>query len=131
ATDHSCARRADGGVSCWGDNWHGQLGDGTDTERWTPTAVVGIDDAAEIAPGSSHSCARYAAGGVSCWGNNPVGQLGDGTTTDRWMPVKGACSKLTSPALFRPAARDRSAAGEPGGVLDLVVEAAQRRSVAE
>jgi alpha-tubulin suppressor-like RCC1 family protein len=27
---------------CWGNNFHGRLGDGTTTNRFTPVAVVGL-----------------------------------------------------------------------------------------
>ena len=36
---HTCAMHADGGVSCWGGNAFGQLGDGTFESRRTPAAV--------------------------------------------------------------------------------------------
>jgi len=36
---HTCAILDDGFVSCWGYNGNGQLGDGTTTERNTPTAI--------------------------------------------------------------------------------------------
>ena len=38
----ACARLASGGVSCGGDNWAGQLGDGTDRTRASPVPVVGL-----------------------------------------------------------------------------------------
>ncbi len=37
---HSCAIRIDGSLWCWGGNAWGQLGDGTATQRTSPTAVV-------------------------------------------------------------------------------------------
>jgi hypothetical protein len=40
--DHVCVVRASGGVSCWGDNGYGQLGDGTTTPRPRPVAVLGL-----------------------------------------------------------------------------------------
>lgn len=33
---HTCATFVDGGFSCWGANWAGQLGDGTTTSRPYP-----------------------------------------------------------------------------------------------
>jgi len=84
---HTCARRASGAVACWGNNYGGQLGDGTTTDRSTPAAVSGLTDAVELATGGFHTCARRASGAVACWGLNYSGQLGDGTTTDRSTPV--------------------------------------------
>jgi alpha-tubulin suppressor-like RCC1 family protein len=38
----TCALVTNGVVKCWGLNDHGQLGDGTSTNRTTPTVVVGF-----------------------------------------------------------------------------------------
>ena len=83
---HTCAILDDGTVSCWGSNYEGQLGDGTITDRLTPTqtASLGIGrTAVAISSGTYHTCAILDDGSVSCWGGNSFGQLGDGTTTDR------------------------------------------------
>ena len=68
-SNHSCARRSTGEVVCWGENYFGQLGDGTTTRRFTPEPVVGLDMAVEVAAGFAHSCARRATGEVLCWGD--------------------------------------------------------------
>ncbi len=39
---HSCAVMADGTAQCWGDNWAGQLGDNSTTERPVPVPVSDI-----------------------------------------------------------------------------------------
>ncbi len=85
---HSCARRADGTVACWGKNLNGQLGNGAMTEyELLPVAVVGLTDAVELAAAELHTCARRAAGTVVCWGDNSYGQLGNGTTQPSTTPV--------------------------------------------
>ena len=88
---HTCALLVGGGVSCWGDNNFGKLGDGTIKDRSKPTAVEGLPDASFVAAGGHHTCAILTGGSVSCWGFNAFGQLGDGTTEDRSSPtpVKG------------------------------------------
>lgn len=39
---HTCAMKSDSTVWCWGYNGYGQLGDGTSTDRYTPTQVSGF-----------------------------------------------------------------------------------------
>jgi alpha-tubulin suppressor-like RCC1 family protein len=65
---HTCARLADGTVSCWGSNGFRQLGDGTDRDSAVPVAVKGLDHVEEIGLGAHFSCARLADRTVSCWG---------------------------------------------------------------
>jgi alpha-tubulin suppressor-like RCC1 family protein len=39
---HSCAVSVRGYIKCWGYNYFGQLGDGTNTDRFTPVDVIGF-----------------------------------------------------------------------------------------
>lgn len=103
----TCARMIDGTAQCWGFNHNGQLGDGVDDHdtastdpvcnvppsvvgdcSHAPVVVSGIDDAVELATGSSHACVIRESGEIWCWGYNTTSQLGDGTRTTRYAPVR-------------------------------------------
>jgi hypothetical protein len=116
--EHTCAVSAGGGVLCWGDNTYGQLGDGTNTERRTPAAVVGLASGViAVTAGDHHSCALTSSGGVRCWGRDRWGQLGDGAPAiDHAVPVDvlGLASGVRSLA----AGGDQTCAiTDSGGVL--------------
>ena len=100
---HCCSAvgiRADGSLWAWGQNMHGQLGDGTRTAR--PSAVrLGTATWAYVStgggPGSDHAVAIRTDGSLWAWGWNDRGQLGDGTTTSRNAPVQiGAMTNWAS-----------------------------------
>ena len=86
--EHTCALTTTGGMYCWGGNSYGQLGDGSNSNRFAPVPVAGLDSGiAEIAAGFYHTCAIRTGGDVKCWGFNNEGQLGDGTLMTRLTPV--------------------------------------------
>jgi alpha-tubulin suppressor-like RCC1 family protein len=67
---------------CWGDNFAGALGDGTETDRTSPTAVLGGIMFSGVSPGpGQHTCGTNTLGRVYCWGHNARGQLGLGNNT--------------------------------------------------
>jgi alpha-tubulin suppressor-like RCC1 family protein len=92
---HTCAETSVGELRCWGDNYDGQLGDGTFVNRASPVVVCASGAGSgcpaftgfSVAPGAFGSegftCAAHSTNGspsVWCWGDNSVGQLGDGMT---------------------------------------------------
>jgi len=98
----TCALRTTGALFCWGQNAFGQVGDGTTTNRTTPTPVVGLDSGVrEYVIEDSHSCVITDTGALKCWGRNNFGALGDGTTTDRTVPTQviGLTSGVKSVAI--------------------------------
>jgi alpha-tubulin suppressor-like RCC1 family protein len=84
---HTCGRTTSGTAYCWGDNFFGQLGDGTNAERAMPVAVAGGLRFAVVSTGSFHTCGVTTSGAAYCWGDNQSAQLGDGTTERRATPV--------------------------------------------
>jgi alpha-tubulin suppressor-like RCC1 family protein len=80
---HACALSLDRQtVSCWGEGYYGQLGDGMSGSgyvRATPAPVVGLPaGVSTIAAGGGDSCAITDGGALWCWGANDQAQLGTG-----------------------------------------------------
>ena len=90
---HTCARTSAGAIYCWGLDWNGQVGNGTQSGAVTTPQLAIATGATELSAGSASTCA-VVNGAAKCWGWNNVGQLGNGTTTDSSTPV--AVSGLTS-----------------------------------
>ncbi|OGA38117.1 MAG: hypothetical protein A3G26_01175, partial [Betaproteobacteria bacterium RIFCSPLOWO2_12_FULL_65_110] len=83
---YTVALKTDGTLWAWGENYWGQLGDGTTTRRPTPVQIGSGYSAA--AAGNGHTLALKTDGTLWAWGWNGSGQLGDGTTTQHLTPVQ-------------------------------------------
>ncbi len=86
-----------GRVICWGDNYLGQVGDGTWTRRASPVEVrlPGNPRVVQVASSSDLDnytrCALTTVGEVYCWGANDNTQLGSFPA-----PCNAACISLSS-----------------------------------
>ena len=70
----------------WGNNGFGQLGDGTTTQRTSPTPFAELPNWNTVAAGDSSTCATGTDATLWCWGLNNAGQLGDGTQDGHKSP---------------------------------------------
>ena len=86
---HTCAILDNGSVMCWGENGHGQLGNGGTGDEHIPVWVdLGTDrTAVAITAGYRHTCAILDNGSVSCWGQGIFGQLGNGGSSQQTAPT--------------------------------------------
>jgi alpha-tubulin suppressor-like RCC1 family protein len=118
---HSCGITTAHELYCWGENFNGQVGDGTfgpTADVATPTRIGAPMRFSYVAAGSDfgvggnvpvpgggqaangHTCALTEGGQAWCWGWNGAGQLGNGTTVDSPVPVPVAGSlRFTSLSL--------------------------------
>jgi alpha-tubulin suppressor-like RCC1 family protein len=95
---HTCAlveHGTMGSLKCWGYNFYGQLGLGSNTNVGTVANSMGAylppiyfgaagpgTDVEQVVAGQNHTCARFADSTVKCWGRNHTGQLGQDNTSD-------------------------------------------------
>lgn len=93
---HSLAVMSDGTLYAWGNNSHGQVGDGTTTHRSRPVAVG--SDFVAAAAGVRFSVGVKRDGTLWTWGDNEFGALGDGTRTGSAVPRQVGTGFVTASA---------------------------------
>jgi alpha-tubulin suppressor-like RCC1 family protein len=97
---HSCALLSSGTIKCWGNNQHGELGNGSLGSSNIPTVVNGLPSAitSSLSAGNDHTCGLNNTGYAMCWGDNEYGQLGIGLVSSSNPPayVSGISEALSS-----------------------------------
>jgi alpha-tubulin suppressor-like RCC1 family protein len=117
--EYSCALTDAGAVWCWGNNYVGQLGDGTFDIRSRPVQVRELPEIQALAVGAHHACAISVDGALWCWGGNGSGQLGDGTVIIRALavPVQGLANVTAVAAGFDHSCAIAAGGGVSGGAV--------------
>ncbi|MBV8880366.1 MAG: hypothetical protein JO332_10410, partial [Planctomycetaceae bacterium] len=93
---NSIAMGPDGTVYTWGDNFQGQLGNGTGPKTHVPTELKNVTGAVSIAAGPSVSFVVRATGSVVATGVDDFGQLGNGSVVDPPPPDPVLVSGITT-----------------------------------
>jgi alpha-tubulin suppressor-like RCC1 family protein len=75
---NACALIEDGSMRCWGDNSHGQIGDGSLVSGRYPTRTSNAPAMQQLVIGAGSMCALSHDHCAWCWGDNSSGQLGTG-----------------------------------------------------
>ena len=94
ARSRPAIRITSGDVFTWGNNFYGQLGDGTNADKFSGVDVVidglgqPLTNVLSVAAGGGSTYVLKSDGTVWAWGSNQRGQLGDGTATDSLAPVQ-------------------------------------------
>jgi alpha-tubulin suppressor-like RCC1 family protein len=99
---HTCALLDNGSVKCWGSNYQGMLGDGTEVDKLVPTPVLdpsgqsNISNVAAVSAGSTHTCVLLVDGTIQCFGEAAQAQFGGGRIANSALPV---AVPFTAPAM--------------------------------
>jgi alpha-tubulin suppressor-like RCC1 family protein len=104
---HSCGIASDGKAYCWGSDFHGRLGKGTeDAHVNRPNAVSTTNLTAgtgwlKISAGNSATCGIATDGRAFCWGEDGSGVVGDNVIfTNMHEPTALDISNLTAGTAF-------------------------------
>jgi alpha-tubulin suppressor-like RCC1 family protein len=102
---HSFLIKDDRSLWAWGDNFYGQIGDGTQVERSSPVKLRGLAAIVDVGGGATHSVAVRADGSVLAW-----------------APTTGQRRRHHPDARAAEASDRRLATGSPGANHTVVVK---------
>jgi alpha-tubulin suppressor-like RCC1 family protein len=112
-----CVLEPSGRVKCWGANVAGLAGAPASTPIVaTPNSIPGVEDATELACGSSHCCVVRRDRTLTCWGNDDYDQLASGDLTGVTRLFAGqetTCAVLEDGQLRCFGTNDRQELGHP------------------
>jgi alpha-tubulin suppressor-like RCC1 family protein len=96
--NHTCGINVDKTTMCWGNNVGGQLGVGSNIDKFEPAPITGGHLFIQVSASTfGHTCGLKANGEVWCWGVNDNGQLGTGNLiTQNVAVLVGGGVKFTS-----------------------------------
>ena len=78
---HVCVVLADRTLRCWGSDYDGALGDGSEVDSSSIKKVLNLNSAASISTGGNSSCATLLDQTVRCWGGLPGGGVATAPTS--------------------------------------------------
>ncbi|MCI0434054.1 MAG: PKD domain-containing protein [Gemmatimonadetes bacterium] len=119
-TAHSCGITTAGRAYCWGWNAAGQIGDGTNTDRPTPTAVATTATFTEIAAGDILSCGIDLAGAAICWAGTPAHVAAGFTWKSFTIGDNHRCAVATDGASYCGGRENNGELGQGGSHQDAV-----------
>ena len=86
--DGACAIATNGTMWCWGENNHGDHGDGTGMDKQSPANTI-AGTWKYVTQGEWGGCAIATDDTLHCWGDNSQSQLGRGTAGgNRYTPAQ-------------------------------------------
>ena len=95
AGPHTCVRTADSKVLCWGNNSHGEFGNGTTSTTATPQEMSGVTDAQSVAACGGATCILRKGGQVSCTGSASENGQARATSTSTDLPAASSAVSLS------------------------------------